>query len=156
MGDFDLGGAERPAYELATSAEPCAMCLGAVPWSGVRHLSCAARGEDAEAIGFDEGDKPRDWPRTLEERGISVARDVLRDDGRRGVARVRREGRRHLQTVGSLPREVPTGLPEPEPFREARQVAAAVLGHDDEVFYAHAANLRVVDAGFDGHDVAGF
>ena len=80
LGSFDLGGAEGPAYELATSAEPCAMCLGAVPWSGVRHLSCAARGEDAEAIGFDEGEKPPGWPQTLEKRGISVSRDVLREE----------------------------------------------------------------------------
>ncbi|MDQ4106714.1 MAG: nucleoside deaminase [Actinomycetota bacterium] len=80
VGDFDLGGPGRPPYELVASTEPCAMCLGATPWSGVRHLLCGARGEDAEAIGFDEGTKPTDWVRSLEERGISVTRDVLRDE----------------------------------------------------------------------------
>lgn len=80
VGDFDLGGPGRPHYELVASTEPCAMCLGATPWSGVRGLVTGARGEDAEKIGFDEGTKPPDWVRALEERGISVTRDVLRDE----------------------------------------------------------------------------
>lgn len=78
--DFDLGGPGRPHYELVASTEPCAMCLGATPWSGVRGLVTGARGEDAEEIGFDEGTKSPDWVRSLEERGISVTRDVLRDE----------------------------------------------------------------------------
>jgi tRNA(Arg) A34 adenosine deaminase TadA len=54
------------------------MCLGAVPWSGVVRLVCGARDEDARAIGFDEGDKPTDWPDLLRRRGIEVLRDVRR------------------------------------------------------------------------------
>src|SRR5215208_7194318 len=42
-----------------------------------------------------------------------------------------------------------------ESFRETGQVAATVLGDDDEVLYADAADFRVVDAGLDGDDVAG-
>jgi tRNA(Arg) A34 adenosine deaminase TadA len=80
VGEFDLGGPGHPPYELVASTQPCAMCLGAVPWSGVRHLVCGARDEDAEEIGFDEGMKPADWVRSLEERGIAVERDVLRDE----------------------------------------------------------------------------
>ena len=80
IADFDLGGPGRPPYELVASTEPCAMCLGATPWSGVRHLVCGAREEDAEEIGFDEGAKPAEWVPTLERRGISVERDVLRDE----------------------------------------------------------------------------
>jgi tRNA(Arg) A34 adenosine deaminase TadA len=76
---FDLGSAGTGRYELVTSTEPCAMCLGAVQWAGVRGLVCGARGEDAERIGFDEGEKPADWPGGLERRGISVVRDVCRD-----------------------------------------------------------------------------
>lgn len=79
-GSFDLGESGRPHYELIASTEPCAMCLGATPWSGVRGLITGARGEDAEAIGFDEGAKPPDWVRALEKRGITVTRDVLRDE----------------------------------------------------------------------------
>ena len=56
------------------------MCLSATPSSGVRHLVCGARDEDAEEIGFEEGMKPADWVGSLEERGISVERDVLRDE----------------------------------------------------------------------------
>lgn len=80
VGDFDLAGEGRPHYELVASTEPCAMCLGATPWSGVMRLVCGARAEDAERIGFDEGMKPEGWTASLEERGIAVVRDVLRDE----------------------------------------------------------------------------
>jgi len=75
----DLGAEGLPPYELVTSTEPCAMCMGAVTWSGVHKLVCGARGEDAEEAGFDEGEKPPAWPNALERRGISVLRDVCRD-----------------------------------------------------------------------------
>lgn len=78
-GHYDLGYREGSAYELVTSAEPCAMCLGAIPWSGVRSLVCGARDEDARLIGFDEGAKPDHWVESLESRGIRVLRDVLRE-----------------------------------------------------------------------------
>jgi tRNA(Arg) A34 adenosine deaminase TadA len=80
VGHYDLGTAG--VYELATSVEPCAMCLGAIPWSGLRWVVCAAHGEDAAAIGFDEGAKPADWVGELRKRGIEVVRDVLRDEAR--------------------------------------------------------------------------
>lgn len=79
-GSFDLGAEGMPAHEMVASTEPCAMCLGATPWSGARSLICGARDEDAGAIGFDEGPKPPHWTRRLEERGITVARDVLREE----------------------------------------------------------------------------
>jgi len=79
VGHYDLGAAGG-MYELATSTEPCAMCLGAIPWSGLRRVVCAAHGEDAAAIGFDEGAKPADWVGELHKRGIEVLRDVLRDE----------------------------------------------------------------------------
>jgi tRNA(Arg) A34 adenosine deaminase TadA len=56
------------------------MCFGASPWSGVRRLVCGARDEDARAIGFDEGPKLADWITALNDRGIAVLRDVLRDE----------------------------------------------------------------------------
>jgi tRNA(Arg) A34 adenosine deaminase TadA len=78
-GTYDLSSADLPPYELVTSTEPCAMCLGAVTWSGIRRLVCGARGEDAEEVGFDEGEKPAAWPEALERRGIAVLRDVCRE-----------------------------------------------------------------------------
>lgn len=75
----DLGPIGKNGTQLVTSVAPCAMCLGAVPWSGVRSLICGARGEDANAIGFDEGSKPTDWVGELEARGIAVQNDLMRD-----------------------------------------------------------------------------
>lgn len=80
LNNHDLGADSLPAYELVTSAEPCVMCFGAVIWSGVRSLVCAARGADVEAIGFDEGPRPENWIDELETRGITVTTDLLRDD----------------------------------------------------------------------------
>ena len=90
---FDLGG--QPT-ELVASTEPCAMCLGAVPWSGVRRLVCSARDEDASRIGFEEGDKPTSWVKKLERRGIEVVRDVQPPGWGGGTTRLSTGRRRHL------------------------------------------------------------
>jgi tRNA(Arg) A34 adenosine deaminase TadA len=79
LGQFDLGSGGA-AYELVTSCEPCAMCFGAIPWSGIRHLVCGARDADARAIGFDEGPKITAWKEALESRGITVETDICRQD----------------------------------------------------------------------------
>jgi tRNA(Arg) A34 adenosine deaminase TadA len=76
----DLQSAGDAGFELVTSTAPCAMCLGAIPWSGVRSVVCGARDEDARGIGFDEGSKPPDWVGTLRKRDISVVCDVRRDE----------------------------------------------------------------------------
>jgi len=76
LGGWNLGAAG--AVQLVTSCEPCAMCFGAVPWSGVQGLAWGARREDAEAAGFDEGYKPEDWREALQRRGIATRGDVLR------------------------------------------------------------------------------
>jgi tRNA(Arg) A34 adenosine deaminase TadA len=74
LGAHTLSGG---SYELVASSEPCAQCLGATVWSGVRHLVCGAPASEAEAIGFDEGPIRSDWVRELERRGIRVTRGVL-------------------------------------------------------------------------------
>ncbi len=56
------------------------MCLGAISWSGLRRVVCGAHDEDARTIGFDEGPKPLDWVEELNHRGISVIRDVSREE----------------------------------------------------------------------------
>ena len=80
MDRYDLSDGGRLHYDLFATTEPCAMCFGALPWSGVQRLVCGARDEDARAIGFDEGPKMIDWVTALNERGIAVVRDVLRMD----------------------------------------------------------------------------
>ncbi len=77
---FDLGNGGSLKYELVSATEPCAMCYGAIPWSGVSRLVCGARDEDARSIGFDEGPKLKNWIHELEVRGIEVRRDVLREE----------------------------------------------------------------------------
>lgn len=78
LGVFDLGGDGLADMELVASTEPCALCLGATVWSGVRRLVTGARDEDARAIGFDEGPKVADWQGALTSRGIDVEVDVMR------------------------------------------------------------------------------
>jgi tRNA(Arg) A34 adenosine deaminase TadA len=81
-GHFDLGNDAFPSCELVSSTEPCAMCFGAIPWSGIRKLACGARDEDARSVGFDEGPKLKDWQMALEDRGITVIRDVCREEAK--------------------------------------------------------------------------
>ena len=75
---YDLGAAGFPVHELVTSCEPCAMCFGAILWSGIRSLVCGARSDDARVIGFDEGPRVSRWTKELERRGIAVMTDVQR------------------------------------------------------------------------------
>lgn len=80
LGHFDLGAPGMSQLELVTSCEPCAMCYGAIIWSGVRKVTCGARGSDATAIGFDEAPKPKNWVATLKRRGISIVQDLRRNE----------------------------------------------------------------------------
>lgn len=82
LGTYDLGAAGLPRHELVTSTEPCAMCLGGIPWCGVTRVVTAARDEDARRLGFDEGAKPASWEAALQQRGIAVVTDVQRDAAR--------------------------------------------------------------------------
>jgi tRNA(Arg) A34 adenosine deaminase TadA len=75
---FGLPGA--PPLELVTSCEPCAMCLGATLWSGVRRLVCGATKADAEALGFDEGPVSEESYRHLQQRKVEVIRSVRRQE----------------------------------------------------------------------------
>lgn len=80
LGRYDLSDGGRFSFELFATTQPCAMCWGAICWSGIRRLICGARGEDAIAIGFDEGPVPDNWVSELNDRHITVVRDVCRDE----------------------------------------------------------------------------
>lgn len=72
-----LGG---PGHELATSCEPCAMCLGATLWSGVSRMLCGASREDAQRLQFDEGPVFPESYAYLEARGIEIVHEVCREE----------------------------------------------------------------------------
>jgi len=82
VGSFTLNSAQLPAHELYTSCEPCAMCLGATLWSGVRRLVYGASREDAALLNFDEGPVFPESYHYLEKRGIAIVRNVLRSEAR--------------------------------------------------------------------------
>lgn len=81
LGDWDLDGPSAPAAELVVNWRPCAMCYGAVLWSGLARLVIAGDGPEVEELtGFDEGPVRADWREQLEQRGIEVVSGVGRDD----------------------------------------------------------------------------
>ncbi|MGH9362634.1 MAG: nucleoside deaminase [Thermoanaerobaculia bacterium] len=82
LGSYTLGGAGMPEHELVTSCDPCAMCLGATLWSGVKRLVCGADRDDASRLSFEEGPVFPESYAYLEERGVEIVRGVLREEAR--------------------------------------------------------------------------
>ena len=78
LGSFTLGANGMPAHELVTSCEPCAMCLGATLWSGVRRMVCGAHRDDARRLRFEEGPVFPESHAYLEARGIQIVHGMLR------------------------------------------------------------------------------
>ena len=81
-GSYSLRAEGLPAHDVAASCDPCAMCLGALLWSGVSRVLCGARREDAHILKFDEGPVFPESYAYLENRGIEVQRGVLREEAR--------------------------------------------------------------------------
>lgn len=82
LGTYDLGDPDVPRLQLVSSSQMCAMCLGAVVWSGVSEVAYATTTGDVMAtVGFDEGPTPLDYHQQLVRRGISVIPGVMRDEG---------------------------------------------------------------------------
>jgi len=82
IGSYTLGAEDSPGYELFTSCEPCAMCLGAMPWSGVRRVVWAATREDAGRLQFDEGPVFDATYEYLRARGLRFEAGPLRAEAR--------------------------------------------------------------------------
>lgn len=81
LGTYDLGSKGLPAHQLVVNWLPCAMCFGALMWSGIRSLLIAGAGPELEEItGFDEGPIHPDWRGELTKRGIGLVENVLRDE----------------------------------------------------------------------------
>lgn len=87
QGGHSLQRDDGISYVLATSCDPCAMCLGAVLWSGVRRVICAATRDDAMAVGFDEGPVFDESWRYLAERDITVQHGLRRSEAREVLER---------------------------------------------------------------------
>ena len=72
---------DEKRYVLATSAQPCAMCFGALLWSGLAKLIISASRNDVIGLtGFDEGPIPADWISEYKSRGIDVVQGILQDE----------------------------------------------------------------------------
>jgi tRNA(Arg) A34 adenosine deaminase TadA len=79
LAGHDLGGPGQPAHEVVINWAPCAMCCGAICWSGVRSVVIAGSGAEMEALtGFDEGPIHPNWADELRRRGIAVRDGLLR------------------------------------------------------------------------------
>ena len=85
LGTFDLGGPGLPAHQLVVNWSPCAMCFGAVLWSGIRSLVIAGADDAMMAItGFDEGPMPEHWRDELAKRGIELIEGLMREEALAG------------------------------------------------------------------------
>ena len=91
---YTLRIAEQPSYTLVTSCDPCAMCLGAVLWSGVQRLVCGAGRSDALQLGFEEGPVFPASYHYLHDRGIEVVHGMLAHEARAVMALYQERGER--------------------------------------------------------------
>lgn len=89
---WTFGAEGMPAHDLFTSCAPCAMCLGAVMWSGVTRLVSGADKQDAESLQFDEGPVFEESYAHLGRRGVEVVRSFLREEACEVFALYRERG----------------------------------------------------------------
>jgi tRNA(Arg) A34 adenosine deaminase TadA len=92
VGSYTLLRPELPSHELVSSCDPCAMCLGAVLWSGARRLVTGADRADACALNFDEGPVFPESYTYLSARGVFITRGVLRHEAVAVLELYRRTG----------------------------------------------------------------
>ena len=92
VGTYSLASPGLPSHTLYSSCDPCAMCLGAALWAGVRRIVCGATRQDAVALRFDEGPVFPESYAYLVRRGIEVVHCVLRDEARATLEHYRARG----------------------------------------------------------------
>lgn len=91
-GSYSLRDGTGTPLILSTSCEPCAMCLGAILWSGIRRVECGAAREDAMRVGFDEGPVFAASYDYLAARGIEIERGIRRAEAAAVLEQYRRAG----------------------------------------------------------------
>jgi len=94
LGRYSLHASALPPHALASSCDPCAMCLGAILWSGIQDVECGALREDAVRIGFDEGPVFPASYEYLAARGVRMQRGVHRAAAAAVLEEYRRAGGR--------------------------------------------------------------
>ena len=92
VGSHTLLGSQLPQHEVVTSCDPCAMCLGAVLWSGLRRMVAGADRADASALNFEEGPVFPESYTYLVSRGVAITRGVLRQEAVAILELYRRQG----------------------------------------------------------------
>jgi tRNA(Arg) A34 adenosine deaminase TadA len=92
IGLYTLAGSPSVSYEIVSSCDPCAMCLGAMLWSGVSRLVSGANRNDATALSFEEGPVFPESYTYLEQRGVTIRRGVLRQEAAAVLELYRLEG----------------------------------------------------------------
>ena len=81
IGQWDLASAPAKHYQLVVNAVPCAMCYGAMLWSGITSLVTGASREQVIAItAFDEGPIHPDWVGEANQRGVEVIQGILAEE----------------------------------------------------------------------------
>ncbi len=80
LGTFDLGQDEGRRYELVASSEPCAMCLGAAWYAGVRRVVYGTFGRQIRPYGFGLGPGLEELRRYLERNGFELAGGVMAEE----------------------------------------------------------------------------
>lgn len=90
----DLGAPGQPLHQIVINWTPCAMCCGAIVWSGIRSVVIAGSGPEMESLtGFDEGPIHPWWEDELRRRGIAVRDGVLRKEALRAFEEFSASGR---------------------------------------------------------------
>lgn len=92
VGAYSLSAQGLPSHTLYSSCDPCAMCLGAALWAGVKRIVCGASRQDAVALRFDEGPVFPESYDYLTKRGIAVVHGVLREEARLVLEHYRARG----------------------------------------------------------------
>lgn len=82
VGSHSLGSDGLSPHELVSSCDPCAMCLGAVLWAGVKRLITGAHRDDATRLNFEEGPVFPESYRYIANRGVEIVRGILRDEAK--------------------------------------------------------------------------
>jgi tRNA(Arg) A34 adenosine deaminase TadA len=82
IGSYTLSIPGGRVHDLYTSCEPCAMCLGATLWSGVKRVVYGATRDDAAQLDFEEGPVFEASYEYVEDRGLEIVGPRLRHEAR--------------------------------------------------------------------------